>query len=112
MALATTANSGLTAALKPELTAMVDDIRQRVLADPQVEGRWRADHAVAVRAERTAGAWTDWLEDQVTQAAVGWVLGSVFVRFCEDNRLLGGSLARRRPGSGSPRPTPTADSWP
>ncbi len=94
MTLATTANSGLTAALKPELTAMVDDIRQRVLSDPQVEGRWRADHAAAVRAERTAGAWTDWLEDQVTQAAVGWVLGSVFVRFCEDNRLLGG-----QPGS-------------
>lgn len=94
MTLATTSNSGLTVALKPELTAMVDDIRQRVLADPQVEGRWRADHAAAVRAERTAGSWTDWLEDQVTQAAVGWVLGSVFVRFCEDNRLLGG-----QPGS-------------
>src|SRR5699024_11205254 len=28
-------------------------------------------------------------EDQLTQAAVGWVLTSVFVRFCEDNDLLG-----------------------
>lgn len=98
MTLATTANSGLTAALKPELTAIVDDIRQRVLSDPEVQGRWRADHAAAVRAERTAGAWTDWLEEQVTQAAVGWVLGSVFVRFCEDNRLLGGQLGSASAG--------------
>jgi len=98
MALATTADSGLTAALRPELTAMVDDLRQRVLADSAVEGRWRADHAAAVRAQRTAGSWTDWLEDQVTQAAVGWVLGSVFVRFCEDNRLLGGQIGSATAG--------------
>lgn len=34
-------------------------------------------------------SWTDWCEDQLTQAAVGWLLTSVFIRFCEDNLLLG-----------------------
>ena len=29
-----------------------------------------------------------WREDRVTQVAVAWVLGTVFVRFCEDNDLI------------------------
>ncbi len=33
-------------------------------------------------------AWPAWLDAQVTQAAVAWVLGCVFVRFCEDNDLV------------------------
>lgn len=89
MVLATSADSGLTAALKPQLVKIVDSIRAQVAADPEVSARWKSEHRAAVRAQRTAGSWTDWLDDQVTQAAVGWVLGSVFVRFCEDNLLLG-----------------------
>ena len=38
--------------------------------------------------ERTAMSWQEWRDDRVTQAAVAWVLTTVFVRFCEDNRLL------------------------
>ena len=38
--------------------------------------------------ERTAMSWQAWRDDRVTQAAVAWVLTTVFVRFCEDNRLL------------------------
>ncbi|MDV7091092.1 BREX-2 system adenine-specific DNA-methyltransferase PglX [Rhodococcus opacus] len=89
MALATIAGAQLTAALKPQLTLLVDDMRTRLEADTNELERWRANHREAVREQRTAGAWTDYLEEQLTQAAVGWLLTSVFVRFCEDNLLLG-----------------------
>ncbi|OLL18357.1 MULTISPECIES: BREX-2 system adenine-specific DNA-methyltransferase PglX [unclassified Rhodococcus (in: high G+C Gram-positive bacteria)] len=89
MALATIAGAQLTAALKPQLTLLVDDMRARLNADTHELENWRTTHREAVREQRTATSWTDWSEDQLTQAAVGWLLTSVFVRFCEDNLLLG-----------------------
>ena len=38
--------------------------------------------------ERTAASWVAWRDDRVTQAAVAWVLTTVFIRFCEDNALV------------------------
>lgn len=89
MALATIAGNQLTTALKPQLALLVDDMRARLTADSAELERWRATHQAAVQEKRTAVSWTDWSEDQLTQAAVGWLLTSVFVRFCEDNLLLG-----------------------
>ncbi|MGZ0143365.1 BREX-2 system adenine-specific DNA-methyltransferase PglX [Rhodococcus qingshengii] len=89
MALATIAGNQLTTALKPQLALLVDDMRARLTADSTELERWRATHQAAVQEKRTAVSWTDWSEDQLTQAAVGWLLTSVFVRFCEDNLLLG-----------------------
>ncbi|MGW5148222.1 BREX-2 system adenine-specific DNA-methyltransferase PglX [Rhodococcus koreensis] len=89
MAVATIAGAQLTAALKPQLVLLVDDMRARLEADTHEVERWRNTHREAVREQRTAGSWTDYLEEQLTQAAVGWLLTSVFVRFCEDNLLLG-----------------------
>lgn len=89
MALATIAGNQLTTALKPQLALLVDDMRRRLTADSAALGHWRATHQAAVHEKRTAVSWTDWSEDQLTQAAVGWLLTSVFVRFCEDNLLLG-----------------------
>ena len=40
-------------------------------------------------------SWQAWRDDRVTQAAVAWVLTTVFVRFCEDNRLLEAGVDRR-----------------
>lgn len=91
MALATIAGTQLTAALKPQLTLLVDDMRARLDSEPTRLDQWKSTHREAVREQRTAGSWTDWAEDQLTQAAVGWLLTSVFVRFCEDNLLLGES---------------------
>lgn len=89
MALATISGAALKDALKPQLTLLVDDMRSRLTADTEELERWRATHREAVAEKRTAVSWTDWSEDQLTQAAVGWLLTSVFVRFCEDNLLLG-----------------------
>lgn len=87
--LATIAGSQFTADLKPQLALLVDDMRTRLADDPGRTAAWRDAHQQAVKDKRTAAAWTDYVEDQLTQAAVGWLLTSVFVRFCEDNLLLG-----------------------
>ncbi|UQE73800.1 BREX-2 system adenine-specific DNA-methyltransferase PglX [Gordonia sp. PP30] len=89
MALATIDGTGLNTALKPQLALLTDDLRAKLSAEPALEQAWRDEHRRAVTEQRTAVSWTDWSEDQLTQAAVGWLLTSVFVRFCEDNRLLG-----------------------
>ncbi|NDK90271.1 BREX-2 system adenine-specific DNA-methyltransferase PglX [Gordonia desulfuricans] len=91
MPLATIAGSQLTADLKPQLALLVEDMRAQLDADADRTARWKAEHAHAREQKRTAAAWTDFVEDRLVQAAVGWLLTSVFVRFCEDNLLLGPS---------------------
>lgn len=90
--LATTVGPQLTADLKPQLALLVDDMRTRLDDDPDRTAAWRATHAQAVKDKRTAATWIDYVDDQLTQAAVGWLLTSVFVRFCEDNLLLGPTI--------------------
>ena len=60
------------------------DIRARAEADPVVV----AQYAKARDQKKTSVVFGAWLSEQVTQAAVAWVLASVFVRFLEDNRLI------------------------
>ena len=48
----------------------------------------KREYQRAFEAERTAATYGAWRDERVTQAAVAWVLATVFVRFCEDNRLL------------------------
>jgi hypothetical protein len=73
--------------LQQRVKLLEDDLRGQVDRLPDVERRLREDYAVAQRRGRVGEAWTSWLDAQVTQAAVAWVLGCVFVRFCEDNSL-------------------------
>jgi hypothetical protein len=84
-----TATPALTADLQRLVLILEDDLRDRVAADPELEGRWKQEHHKAVDKERTAAAWVAWRDDRVTQAAVAWVLTTVFIRFCEDNALVG-----------------------
>jgi hypothetical protein len=78
----------LTAALKKVVLDLEKDLRQRVESQPDVLGAWEQEHHAAEDRDRTAMSWEAWRDDRVTQAAVAWVLTTVFVRFCEDNRLL------------------------
>jgi hypothetical protein len=78
----------LTAALKKVVLDLEKDLRQRVESQSEVLSAWKQEHQAAVGRERTAMPWQEWRDDRVTQAAVAWVLTTVFVRFCEDNRLL------------------------
>ncbi|MFE5119016.1 BREX-2 system adenine-specific DNA-methyltransferase PglX [Streptomyces sp. NPDC056669] len=61
---------------------------ERVRAADAVAGRLRSEYDEARKLGRTAATWNAWLDERVTQVAVAWVLGTVFVRFCEDNRLI------------------------
>ena len=84
-----TATPALTADLQRQVLLLEDDLRDRVAADPELEGRWKHEHQRALDKERTAASWVAWRDDRVTQAAVAWVLTTVFIRFCEDNGLVG-----------------------
>ena len=78
--------------LKPAVTALEDDIRTRIDVTVELADHLRAEHGAAVAAHRTAMALNDWREGEITQAAVAWVLGCVFVRFLEDNGLIDAPL--------------------
>ena len=84
-----TATPALTADLQRQVLLLEDDLRERVAADPERELRWKQEHQRALDKERTAASWVTWRDDRVTQAAVAWVLTTVFIRFCEDNELVG-----------------------
>jgi hypothetical protein len=83
-----TATSALTTDLQRQVLLLEDDLRARVAADAELEGRWKQEYQRALDKERTAASWVAWRDDRVTQAAVAWVLTSVFIRFCEDNDLV------------------------
>jgi hypothetical protein len=83
-----TASPALTTDLQRQVLVLEDDLRARVAADPEMEGRWKQEHQRALTKERTAASWVAWRDDRVTQAAVACVLASVFLRFCEDNALV------------------------
>ncbi|OKK14094.1 BREX-2 system adenine-specific DNA-methyltransferase PglX [Streptomyces sp. CB02400] len=74
--------------LKQQVKAVEADLDKQVKALGEVGARLRAEYDQARKLGRTAATWTSWLDERVTQVAVAWVLGTVFVRFCEDNRLI------------------------
>ncbi|MGW1267505.1 BREX-2 system adenine-specific DNA-methyltransferase PglX [Streptomyces sp. NPDC002491] len=74
--------------LKQQVKAVETDLGRQVKALGDVGARLKAEYEQARKLGRTAAMWTSWLDERVTQVAVAWVLGTVFVRFCEDNRLI------------------------
>ncbi|MHB1446940.1 MAG: hypothetical protein ACYCZV_14975 [Acidimicrobiales bacterium] len=78
----------LTAELAREVTKLENDLRRRADSVPEVgaivEDEWRRAHG----AGRTAHDLPTWRESLLTQVAVAWVLGTTFLRFCEDNGLI------------------------
>nr|WP_239382530.1 BREX-2 system adenine-specific DNA-methyltransferase PglX [Frankia sp. CIT1] len=74
---------------KQQVKVLEKDLRAQVDAVPEVGTRLRAEYDRAFKVGRTAATWSAWLGERVTQAAAAWVLGTVFVRFCEDNGLIG-----------------------
>ncbi|MDG6109622.1 BREX-2 system adenine-specific DNA-methyltransferase PglX [Dactylosporangium aurantiacum] len=76
--------------LQAQVKLLVDDLRGQVASDSDLHSRLSKEHSEAKGAKRTGGTFETWLEDVLDQAAVAWVLGCVFVRFCEDNKLVDG----------------------
>lgn len=90
----TWAAADLVAALRRQVSELEADLRARVdgddhdLRQPGVYEAWQRDYDAAFAAQRTASSWQQWRNDRVTQAAVAWVLLTVFARYCEDNGLV------------------------
>ncbi len=75
-------------ALKPVLLNLEKDLRARSDAEPTIKAKLTAQYEAARTSRRTAEAYSVWRDELVTQIAVAWVLGTVFIRFLEDNELL------------------------
>lgn len=73
--------------LKQQVKAVETDLGKQVKVVAEGE-KLRAEYDRARKLGRTAATWNSWLDERVTQVAVAWVLGTVFVRFCEDNGLI------------------------
>ena len=74
--------------LQGQVRALVYDLRRQVTESGALREKLRSEYAEARAAERTGATFEAWSEDVLDQAAVAWVLGCVFVRFCEDNELV------------------------
>jgi type I restriction-modification system DNA methylase subunit len=74
--------------LKKLVTKLEKDLRERCEENTEVDARVRIEYEKAKEAKRTAQAYTVWRDEWITQVAVAWVLGVVFVRFIEDNGLI------------------------
>ncbi len=70
------------------VTEVEKDIRGRIAGDAELTAQVQQQHATAIREKQTGATIGAWLGEQVTQAAVAWVLATVFVRFLEDNLLI------------------------
>ncbi|MEH0985851.1 BREX-2 system adenine-specific DNA-methyltransferase PglX [Micromonospora sp. CPCC 205556] len=75
-------------ALQAQVKTLVEDLRGQVAEAPVLRAELRQEYDQAKAAERVGGSFETWLDDVLDQAAVAWVLGCVFVRFCEDNELV------------------------
>lgn len=82
----------LTKVLKRLVVALEDDLRARADVDVEVAATVSEEFERAVSAGRTALSELAWRDQLLTQVAVGWVLATVFVRFCEDNGLIADPL--------------------
>ena len=78
----------LLADLRRQLKRLEPDLAERTEAVPEMAAALAAEHRAARNAERTGDTFGVWRSGALTQAAVAWLLGCVFVRFAEDNGLI------------------------
>lgn len=83
-----TDSKALLSDLQARVKALQDDLRERASVVPDFDRVLRDEYAAAARVRRTAETFETWREEAITQAAVAWVLATVFVRFLEDNGLI------------------------
>ncbi|MGH4011659.1 MAG: hypothetical protein ACRDTH_26425 [Pseudonocardiaceae bacterium] len=74
--------------LRRQVSVLENDLRARSEEVDEFAAALQSEYAQAHEAQRTAGTYGPWRDERVTQAAAGWVLATVFVRFCEDNGLI------------------------
>ncbi|MGP8299813.1 BREX-2 system adenine-specific DNA-methyltransferase PglX [Streptomyces inhibens] len=81
-------DNGLLKDLRKQVSILEDDLRARSDAEEVYREELTAEYVKAFAAGRTAATYEAWRDERVTLVAAAWVLGCVFVRFCEDNGLI------------------------
>ena len=81
-------SSALLTDLRRVLRMLEEDLRTRIGEQASLSESLQAEWKTARDAGRTGVTYTEWLDDEITQAAVHWVLGCVYLRFLEDNQFL------------------------
>jgi hypothetical protein len=76
-----------------QLKLLETDLKAQATALVELDASLRSEYADARAAGRVGDAFEMWRGEQISQAAVHWVLGGVFVRFLEDNELIDAQLA-------------------
>ncbi len=74
--------------LKRFVKRLEDDLRERANSVSEMADRLEVEYRSAKEAGRTGDSFEAWREGILTQAAVAWILGCVFMRFMEDNGLV------------------------
>ncbi|MGA4865342.1 BREX-2 system adenine-specific DNA-methyltransferase PglX [Streptomyces lavendulocolor] len=74
--------------LQKQVALLEDDLRERARGGSEQAAALKAEYDRALLSDRTSVPFGTWLEERVVQIAAAWVLGCVFVRFCEDNGLV------------------------
>ena len=64
------------------------DLREQISNLPELKAKLESAYKEAQQAGRTADTFGAWSDNEITQAAVAWLLASTFIRFCEDNQLI------------------------
>ncbi|MFJ2770057.1 BREX-2 system adenine-specific DNA-methyltransferase PglX [Streptomyces sp. NPDC087300] len=80
--------AALVTGVRKQVKALEADLRERSENVDRYRDTLRSTYERAWASGRTAATYGSWRDERVTQAAVAWVLGTVFVRFCEDNGLV------------------------
>ena len=78
----------LLADLQGRQKKLEQDLRRQIDDIPELAERQQKNYQAARKAGRTAETLNAWLDAEVTQTAVAWLLACIFVRFCEDNGLI------------------------
>ncbi|GEL17293.1 BREX-2 system adenine-specific DNA-methyltransferase PglX [Pseudonocardia asaccharolytica] len=74
--------------LRGQVRLLEVDLAEQSTAVPGLADVLREEHAAERKARRTAAEWPAWRDARLTQVAVAWVLGTVFLRWSEDNGLI------------------------
>ena len=66
------------------MRVLVADLRQQAADQPSeaLKAAWQG----ARESGGSASGYEAWLDEQINQSAIAWMLATVFARFCEDNR--------------------------
>lgn len=64
------------------------DLREQIDNVHELKEQLDSAYVAALHAGRTADTFGAWSDNEITQAAVAWLLAGTFIRFCEDNRLI------------------------